>query len=217
MNFLIDIVFASLVVVNLCLAGVGHLRGAVRLVAFQGVLIGLLPFILTGEHVLLALVNVLVKGALLPYMLSYAIRKARTVRELEPLVGFGKSVALIFAATLLSFRFAPETLAVAVSFATIATGLFLVVARRKAITQVIGFLVFENGISIFAAGISMDYGLVIELGILLDVFVLVFILGIAVYEINRTFSSIDIDRLNHLGDTRFMHPHHRPVVKGGRA
>lgn len=217
MNFLVDVVFASLVVVNLCLAGVGHLRGAVRLVAFQGVLIGLLPFILTGEHALLALVNVLVKGVLLPYMLSYAIRKARTVRELEPLVGFGKSVALIFAATLLSFRFAPETLAVAVSFATIATGLFLIVARRKAITQVIGFLVFENGISIFAAGISMDYGLVIELGILLDVFVLVFILGIAVYEINRTFSSIDIDRLNHLGDARFMHPHHRPVVKGGHA
>ena len=217
MNFLIDVVFASLVVVNLCLAGVGHLRGAVRLVAFQGVLIGLLPFVLTGEHILLALVNVLVKGALLPYMLTYAIRKAKTVRELEPLVGFGKSVALIFAATLLSFRFAPETLAVAVSFATIATGLFLIVARRKAITQVIGFLVFENGISVFAAGISMDYGLVIELGILLDVFVLVFILGIAVYEINRTFSSIDIDRLNRLGDTRFMQSHPHPAVKGGRA
>ena len=217
MNFLIDVVFASLVVVNLCLAGVAHLRGAVRLVAFQGVLIGLLPFVLTGEHILLALVNVLVKGALLPYMLTYAIRKAKTVRELEPLVGFGKSVALIFAATLLSFRFAPETLAVAVSFATIATGLFLIVARRKAITQVIGFLVFENGISVFAAGISMDYGLVIELGILLDVFVLVFILGIAVYEINRTFSSIDIDRLNRLGDTRFMQSHPHPAVKGGRA
>ena len=217
MNFLIDVAFASLVVVNLCLAGVGHLRGAVRLVAFQGVLIGLLPFVLTGEHILLALVNVLVKGALLPYMLTYAIRKAKTVRELEPLVGFGKSVALIFAATLLSFRFAPETLAVAVSFATIATGLFLIVARRKAITQVIGFLVFENGISVFAAGISMDYGLVIELGILLDVFVLVFILGIAVYEINRTFSSIDIDRLNRLGDTRFMQAHPHPAAKGGRA
>lgn len=217
MNFLIDVAFAALVVVNLCLAGVGHLRGAVRLVAFQGVLIGLLPFVLTGEHVLLALVNVLVKGALLPYMLTYAIRKAKTVRELEPLVGFGKSVALVFVATLLSFRFAPETLAVAVSFATIATGLFLIVARRKAITQVIGFLVFENGISVFAAGISMDYGLVIELGILLDVFVLVFILGIAVYEINRTFSSIDIDRLNHLGDTRFMQSHPHSAAKGGRA
>ena len=217
MTFLIDVLFAALVVVNLCLAGVGRLWGAVRLVAFQGVVIGLLPFVLTREHALIAVVNVLVKGVLLPVMLNYAIRKARTVRELEPLVGFGKSVALVFVATLLSFRFAPETLAVAVSFATIATGLFLIVARRKAITQVIGFLVFENGISVFAAGISMDYGLVIELGILLDVFVLVFILGIAVYEINRTFSSIDIDRLNHLGDTRFMQSHPHSAAKGGRA
>ncbi len=216
MTLLIDFVFAALVVVNLCLAGVGRLAGAVRLVAFQGVLIGLLPCILTGEHVLIVSINMLVKGVILPLMLNYAIRKARTVRELEPLVGFGKSVAIVFAVTLLSFRFAPETLAIAVSFATIATGLFLIVARRKAITQVIGFLVFENGISVFAAGISMDYGLVVELGILLDVFVLVFILGIAVYEINRTFSSIDIDKLNHLGDTRFMHPHHAET-KGGHA
>lgn len=207
MTFFIDVFFAALVVVNLCLAGVGRLSGAVRLVAFQGVVIGLLPWVLTGEHALIALVNMLVKGVLMPVMLNYAIRKARTARELEPLVSFGKSVAIVFAVTLLSFRFAPETLAVKISFATIATGLFLIVARRKAITQVIGFLVFENGISVFAAGISMHYGLVIELGILLDVFVLVFILGIAVYEINRTFSSIDIDKLNHLGDTRFMHAH----------
>lgn len=217
MTFLIDVLFAALVVVNLCLAGVGRLWGAVRLVAFQGLVIGLLPFVLTGEHALIAVVNVLVKGVLLPMMLNYAIRKARTVRELEPLVGFGKSVAIVFAVTLLSFRFAPETLAVAVSFATIATGLFLIIARRKAITQVIGFLVFENGISIFAAGISMDYGLVVELGILLDVFVLVFILGIAVYEINRTFSSIDIDKLNRLGDTRFMHAHRSVDGKGVHA
>ena len=63
----------------------------------------------------------------------------------------------------------------------------------------------------------MNYGLVVELGILLDVFVLVFILGIAVYEINRTFSSIDIDRLNRLGDTRFMQSHPHPAVKGGCA
>ena len=132
MTFLIDVLFAALVVVNLCLAGVGRLWGAVRLVAFQGVVIGLLPFVLTGEHALIAVVNVLVKGVLLPVMLNYAIRKARTVRELEPLVGFGKSVAIVFAVTLLSFRFAPETLAVAVSFATIATGLFLIIARSSA-------------------------------------------------------------------------------------
>lgn len=214
MNIALDFVIAALVVVNLWLAGAGRLIGAIRLVAFQGVLIGLLPILLTGwEHWLTAVINLGVKGALLPFMLGYAMKKARTVRELEPIVGFGKSVSIIFGVTLLSFRFAPESIVNAVSFATIATGLFLIVARRKAITQVIGFLVFENGISIFAAGISMEYGLVVELGILLDVFVLVFILGIAVYEISRTFSSIDTDKLNRLGDMRFMHSRGR---KGGR-
>ena len=217
MMILTDIFLAALVVLNLALAGVGRLPGAIHLVAAQGVLIGLLPVVLTGEHWLVAVVNMLVKGVVMPVMLTFAMRKANTVRELEPLVGFGKSVAAVFVCTLLSFRFTPGPLAIAISFATIATGLFLIVSRRKAITQVIGFLVFENGISAFAAGISMDYGLVIELGILLDVFVLVFILGIAIYEINRTFSSVDIDKLNHLGDARHLHHHHPHVnrVPGG--
>lgn len=82
-------------------------------------------------------------------------------------------------------------------------------ASKKAITQVIGFLVLENGISLFGAGILLEYGIVVELGILLDVFALVFILGIAAFQINRTFSSTDTDRLNHLGDTHLMHSHHK--------
>ena len=88
------------------------------------------------------------------------------------------------------------------------TGLFLVCARRKAITQVLGFLCFENGISVFAAAIAMDYGLILELGVLLDVFALVFILGIAIYEINRTFSTVDTDRMNKLTDAKYLHVHH---------
>ena len=88
------------------------------------------------------------------------------------------------------------------------TGLFLLCSRRKAITQVLGFLVFENGISVFGAGILLEYGLVVELGILLDVFVLVFVLGIAIHQINRTFSSLDTDKMNRLGDVHLMHQHH---------
>jgi len=209
MNLVIDIFLASLVCINLALSGVGRLPGAIRLVAVQGLLVGMLPFVLTGEHLPIAIVNTLVKGVLIPVFLVYAMKKSSVIRELEPLVGFGKSVALVLIVTLLSFRFTPAPITTAIAFATIATGLFLIVARRKAITQVIGFLVFENGISVFAAAIAMDYGLVIELGILLDVFVLVFILGIAIYEINRTFSSVDIDRLNRLGDTKYLHAHDR--------
>ena len=80
------------------------------------------------------------------------------------------------------------------------TGLFIVMARKKAITQAIGFLTFENGISLFGTGLMLECGLVVELGILLDVFALVFIMGIAVLRINREFEHIDADRLNRLGD-----------------
>jgi hydrogenase-4 component E len=81
-------------------------------------------------------------------------------------------------------------------------GLFVIVARRKAITQVIGFLVFENGIAVFANGLMVHHGAIVELGILLDVFVLVFIMGIAVFKISREFQHIDADRLNSLRDRR---------------
>lgn len=214
MNFFCDIFLAALVVVNLALAGVSRLPNAIRIVGFQGFMIGLLPFVITGEHLGLSAVNMLVKGVLMPFMLTYAMKKAKTSREIEPLVSFGKSIAIVFAITLASFYFCEvkqidcayaTRLAIPLAFATISTGLFIIVSRRKAISQVLGFLVFENGVSVFAAGIAMEYGLVIELGILLDVFVLVFILGIAIFEINRTFSSIDTDRLNRLGDLGHLH------------
>ena len=214
MNFFCDIFLATLVVVNLALAGVSRLPTAIRIVGLQGFLIGLLPYLLTGEHFGLSAINMLVKGGLMPILLTYALKKSKAVKELEPLVSFGKSIAIVFAITLASFYFCEmkgidcavaTRLAVPLAFATIATGLFLIVSRRKAITQVLGFLVFENGISVFAASIAMEYGLIVELGILLDVFVLVFILGIAIFEINRTFSSIDTDKLNRLGDVGHLH------------
>jgi len=74
------------------------------------------------------------------------------------------------------------------------------VTRRKAITQVIGFLVFENGISIFGTGMMIHNGLLVELGLLLDIFALVFIMGLAVFNINRSFQHIDTHSLNALGD-----------------
>ena len=217
MNFFCDIFLATLVVVNLALAGVSRLPTAIRIVGLQGFLIGLLPYLLTGEHFGLSAINMLVKGGLMPILLTYALKKSKAVKELEPLVSFGKSVAIVFAITLASFYFCEmkgidcavaTRLAVPLAFATIATGLFLIVSRRKAITQVLGFLVFENGIAVFGAGILLEYGLVVELGILLDVFVLVFVLGIAIFQINRTFSSLDTDRLNQLGDVHLLHPHH---------
>ena len=70
----------------------------------------------------------------------------------------------------------------------------------KALTQVIGFLMFENGITLFGTAVMREHPVIVELGILLDVLALVFIMGITVYQIRREFDHIDSDKLNLLDD-----------------
>ena len=219
-----EILLALFLLTNIVLAGTGRLRQAIRLVAAQGWMVGLLPILLwnwsngaPGVRVWsVAVINGAVKGIALPMLLRFAAEKSKTSFELEPLVGFRLSQIVAFAIAAASFVIGKalhiheaiaSELAIPVAFTTMGTGLFLICARRKAITQVLGFLAFENGIAVFGSGILLEYGLVVELGILLDVFVLVFVLGIAIYQINRTFSSIDTDKLNELGDVHLMHAH----------
>ena len=216
-----EILLALFLLTNIVLAGTGRLRQAIRLVAAQGWMVGLLPILLwnwangaPGVRVWsVAVINGAVKGIALPMLLRFAAEKSKTSFELEPLVGFRLSQVIAFAIAAASFVIGKalhiheaiaSELAIPVAFTTMGTGLFLICARRKAITQVLGFLAFENGIAVFGSGILLEYGLVVELGILLDVFVLVFVLGITIYQINRTFSSIDTDKLNELGDVHLM-------------
>ncbi len=77
-------------------------------------------------------------------------------------------------------------------------GLFMTVSRLKALTQVIGYLVFENGIYIFGLLASRDMPWLLEMGVLLDVFVAVFVMGIVIHHISREFDSIHTDRLTQL-------------------
>ena len=222
-----EIVLALFLIADLALAGASRLKYAIRLVAMQGWIVGILPVFLWDWHGngcpvvriwVIAAVNSIVKGVALPMLLAYAVRKARTRRELEPMVSFQMSRFIVFLMAVGGFAIGrllhvhetvASELAIPVAFTTMGTGLLLICARKKAITQVLGFLVLENGISLFGAGILLEYGIVVELGLLLDVFALVFILGIAIFQINRTFSSTDTDQLNHLGDTHLMHPYHK--------
>ena len=227
MTTLSEIALALYLVSDLVLAGASRLKSAVRFVAMQGVVVGILPVLMwswadegcPGARVwIIAFVNTLVKGVALPMLLMYAVRKARTRRELEPIVSFHVSQLIVFFVAIGAFAVgrllhvhasSASELAGPVALTTMGTGLLLICGRKKAITQVLGFLILENGISVFGAAILLEYGIVVELGILLDVFALVFILGIAVFQISRTFSSTDTDKLNHLGDTHLMHPHHQ--------
>ena len=218
-----EILLAAFLLTDIILAGTGRLRQAIRLVALQGWAVGLLPLVMWNWSeagvprigvFAVAAINALIKGCALPWLLSYTVRKVDARPELEPLVGFRASRFVVFAFAVASFAAARPLgasaipgaeLAIPVALTTMGTGLFLVCARRKAVTQVLGFIVFENGITAFGSGIMMEIGIIVELGILLDVFVLVFLLGIAIFQISRTFSSLDTDQMSTLGDVHLMH------------
>lgn len=216
MNINIEIIMALFLLSCLLLAASSRMLHCIRIVILQGILLGVLPLFLASaihpEQYLAAGLNIVIKAVALPLLLRLAMRKANVKRELEPLVGYPFSLLIVLcgigAAFLLSSRLTLPALAgeslhlvLPVSFSVMFTGLFIVMARKKAITQAIGFLTFENGIALFGNGMMIECGLAVELGILLDVFVLVFVMGIAVMRINRAFEHIDSDKLVLLGET----------------
>lgn len=217
-----EILYVIFLALDLTLLSSSRLLHCIRLVALQGLLIGLMPLadaVLRGElrpsMALMAMVSIVVKAVLLPRLLSRAMRRAQVNRELEPLAGYSVSTLAALAMVALAFvmvrslplsEYTTHPLSVPVSLITMLTGLFLIIARRKALTQALGFLVFENGITVFGIGMTLENSFIVELGILLDVLALVFIMGIAVFHINREFAHIDTDRLNHLGDWSAQEP-----------
>lgn len=220
-----DALLAVFLLTCLIMSVSSRLSHCVRIAALQGVLLGLLPLLTEWPKIgvgtwITAFVNLGVKAVALPCLLTLAIRRAQVRRELEPLVGYSVSLLVVLGILGLSFWVGSKLplesermrTVMPTAFSVMLTGLFMVMARRKAITQVIGFLCFENGISLFGAGMRLECGLVVEMGILLDVFVLVFIMGIAVLRINREFEHIDADRLNRLGDVT-----ESAAANGGRA
>ena len=82
--------------------------------------------------------------------------------------------------------------------ATLLIGLFVIVSRRKALTQVLGYIVVENGIYVVGVALVGGVPLLVELGVLMDIFVAVFIMSIAAYHISREFDDIDVDQLDKL-------------------
>jgi hydrogenase-4 component E len=86
------------------------------------------------------------------------------------------------------------------SLSTLLLGLLVLVTRTKAVTQVVGYLFVENGIFLFGVSLVADMPVLVETGILLDVFVGVFVMGIVIFRISREFDHLDTQNLTALKD-----------------
>jgi hydrogenase-4 component E len=215
MSALSDLAFILVVLLDLVLLASSRLRGAIRTVAFQGALLSLLPLLLATDahetvHVVALAVGALaVKGMVVPGLMLWAMREAAIRREQEPIVGFVPSLLLGTLGVVLAFAFAGDLplpgpghhpLLVPTSLATVWTGLLLVVSRRKAVAQVLGFLVLENGVFVFGVLLSGFMPVMVEAGVLLDLLAATFVMGIVMFHINREFASLDTRRLTSLRD-----------------
>jgi hydrogenase-4 component E len=208
----IDGIMMVLILANLLLLGFSQLRSCVRAIALQGVILGALP-LLAGEEgmavqaALLSIITIALKGIVFPRLLLGALRESDVQREAKPYVGYTASmlvgfVALAASAWLASrlpvFGASISTLAAPVAFFMIFTGLFLIVSRKTALSQILGYLVLENGMYVFGVVMLREMPLLVELGVLLDAFAAVFVMGVAVYHINREFDHMDVDQLDTL-------------------
>ena len=209
---LITLLASLMLVLQLLLAVQTMLVTNIRLFALQSLLLaaiaGVVGFAYGAWHVLVvALLTVLGKVLFLPWRLERLVRQIRIEQEIRPFVNMPVSMLICGALTVLAYvvarpftsleRLGSNTLAVAI--ALLLTGFYLMINRRKALTQVLALLTMENGVML-AAIVLTSYGmpLVVEIGIFFDVVVAVMVLGILVFRIRETFASMDVSKLNEL-------------------
>jgi hydrogenase-4 component E len=210
-----DIFLLVLLLTNLVLLGSSRLGVYIRVSAVQGVVLGFLPILTRWDEpasrltalIITGLITMGMKGVLFPWLLFRAMREANVLREPKPLVGYTASTIIGIAALGVSLRLGSQLplpghafspLAVPVGLFTFLVGLFLIVSRRKALTQVLGYLVLENGIFVLGVALVAEVSILVELGVLLDAFVAVFVMQIAIHHISHEFRSTDVDQLTHL-------------------
>ncbi len=203
-------ILLAVILINFFTLGSARLGACVRIVAVQGALLALLPITthgITTHSILLATGALCFKGLIIPLLLLRAIQKVKIRREMEPIVGFVPTLILGALTTVATFLFADflplisahhEGLYVPTALSTIFTGFLLLITRRKAITQVLGYLIMENGIFIFGVLLSEALPLMVEAGVLLDLLVGVFVMGIVIDQISREFSTLNTERLSAL-------------------
>jgi hydrogenase-4 component E len=181
------------------------MRSLVRTFMIQSLALGLFAALVAyytdAEHIyVVAVLTIVLKVFVIPFFLDYTIDKIHVKKEIEPLVGIPMSLLICAGLAFVGYYVSEPIIAsgsaitkncFAISLAVVLIGLFLMISRRKAMTEIVAILVIENGL--FLGAISICYGmpLIVEIGVFFDVLVAALIMGVFAYKINRTFETLD--------------------------
>ena len=184
----------------------------VNLLAMQGALLALATLLLawrTGQgHLYLSFaLTVLLKVLFLPWLLARLLRRLAVYWDTEPLLNISGNMLLGVLIVVFAFGLAqPITQlastttrnAIGIAVSVILLAFLMMITRRKAMSQVVGFLSMENGL--FFGAMSATYGMpmVVELGVALDVLVAMLVLGVFFFQIREQFDSLDLHHLERL-------------------
>jgi hydrogenase-4 component E len=196
---------------NFLILSASRIRSAINAVASQGILLGIFPLFVHPDigprGVLLVGVTVGLKGYVIPALLFHAMREANIQHEVKPVVSFmaslllgaiGTGLAMVFSSTLPLAEAHANLLLVPASLSTVWTGFLMLATRKKAIMQVLGYLLLENGIFLFGLLLLEAMPFLVEIGVLLDLFTGVFVMGIIIHHISREFDSMSTEHLSEL-------------------
>jgi len=201
---------AGMLVSAYLMVGQKALFTAIRLFGVQSLLLGVVAITIAvsesrRELFVMAAITIVLKAILIPWFLMRIIDRIGIRREIEGFLSVPASLLVCIGLTIVGYRVStgfPEGARgvghhlIGAALSMLLIGLFLMVTRKKAITQIVALLTFENAVFLVAVGVTTGMPLVVELGLAFDVIIAVLVLGILVYRIADRFESMDVSRLS---------------------
>jgi hydrogenase-4 component E len=211
---ILDPLLIVVLALNFLALSVSRIRAAIHAIALQGMLLGFCPLLIHHDVQHFGLRSILfvgvtfgLKGFGIPALLFHAMREANIQQEVKPVVNYmsslllgavGTGLAMVFSNTLPLAKEHTDMLIIPASLSTAWAGFLMLTTRKKAIMQVVGYLLLENGLYLFGLLLLEAMPFLVELGVLLDLFTGVFVMGIIIHHINREFASTSTEHLSEL-------------------
>lgn len=209
---MIDVLLITFLITLFYMAIANRMLTYIRVLAFQGVLLFVVVFIQLKEVstinlVLIMLETIIFKSIAVPMFLAYVLKRNKITREAEPylpnfvsliITTFIVVVTILLSNSIKDARL--DKIFFVVALSTLFFGLYIIASRRKIITHVMGYLVIENGVFVLSLAVGNEMPMLVNLGIMLDIFASVLILGIFLNKIGDVFKDIDVSNLTSLKD-----------------
>lgn len=209
---MIDVLLITFIITLFYIAIANRMLTYLKVLAFQGVLLFVVVFIQLNEInpinlALILLETIVFKSIAVPLFMAYVLKRNNITREAEPYLPNFVSVIIttfIVVVTILLANGVKDThldkIFFVVALSSLFTGLYFIATRRKIITHVIGYLIIENGVFVLSLAVGNEMPMLVNLGIMLDIFASVLILGIFLNKIGDVFKDVDVDQLSSLKD-----------------